>query len=99
MEMSNANHTDYYQNYINEKIIKYGKSKIIESGIVLLENEREIKTLSNLVTQFCCLTECKNCPVHIHQYETRNDDEKEYTPCYSNLYNWVINEAKKVEEV
>ena len=80
MEMSNINHINYYKNYINEKIQKYGISKIVESGIVLLENEREIKTLCNLVTQFCCLTECKNCPVHIHQYETRNDDEKAYTP-------------------
>ena len=97
MEMSNINHINYYKNYINEKIQKYGISKIVESGIVLLENEREIKTLCNLVTQFCCLTECKNCPVHIHQYETRNDDEKESTTCCSNLSNWVINEAKKIE--
>lgn len=97
MEMSNINHINYYKNYINEKIQKYGISKIVESGIVLLENEREIKTLGNLVTQFCCLTSCKNCPVHIHQYETRNDDEKEYIPCCSNLYNWVINEVKKLD--
>ena len=97
MEMSNINHINYYKNYINEKIQKYGISKIVESGIVLLENECEIKKLSDLVTQFCCLTSCKNCPVHIHQYETRNDDEKEYIPCCSNLYNWVINESIKVK--
>lgn len=38
--------------YIQKEIDKYGQDKLIEAGIVLLENEREIKTLEALVTQF-----------------------------------------------
>ena len=52
--------------FIKKSIDKYGQDKLIESGIVLLENEREIKTLGDLAVQFCCLTKCRNCPVHIY---------------------------------
>ena len=79
--------------YIQKEIDKYGQDKLIEEGIVLLENEREIKTLEELATQFCCLTECKNCPVVIHKYETRSIREND--PCVTNLYKWIIEEVKK----
>ena len=39
-------------NYIQKKIDKYGQDKLIEAGIVLLENERKIKTLPALALQF-----------------------------------------------
>ena len=78
--------------YIQKEIDKYGQDKLIEAGIVLLENEREIKTLEELATQFCCLTECKNCPVVIHKYETRIR-ENLHDPCVTNLYKWIIEEA------
>lgn len=83
--------------FIKREIDKYGQDKLIEAGIVLLENEREIKTLEELSTQFCCLTECKNCPVVIHKYETRSIKEKVtlHDPCVTNLYKWIIEEAKK----
>lgn len=86
--------------FIKKSIDKYGQDKLIEAGIVLLENEREIKTLGDLAVQFCCLTECKNCPVYIHNYERRTPEEKElhHDPCCSNLYKWILEEAKKVEE-
>lgn len=87
---------EYMQKYID----KYGQDKLIKAGIVLLENEREIKTLSKLALQFCCVTECKNCPVHIHKYEKRTQEEKEdlHESCVTNLYKWIIEEAKKVED-
>ena len=86
--------------FIKREIDKYGQDKLIEAGIVLLENEREIKTLEELAEQFCCLTECKNCPVAIHKYETRSIREKVtlHEPCVTNLYKWIIEEAKKVED-
>lgn len=90
----------YIKQYIQEKIDKYRQDKLIEAGIVLLENEREIKTLGDLAGQFCCLTECKNCPVYIHNYEKRTPEEKElhHEPCCSNLYKWIIEEVKKIED-
>lgn len=88
-------------NYIQEEIDKYGQDKLIEAGIVLLENEQEIKTLPELVTQFCCLTECKNCPVYIYNYEKRTKEEKcdLHEPCVENLYKWIIEEARKVDDI
>lgn len=86
--------------YIQKEIDKYGQDKLIEAGIVLLENEREIKTLEALITQFCCLTECKNCPVVIHKADKRTEEEKccLHEPCVINLYKWIIEETKKVED-
>lgn len=86
--------------FIKREIDKYGQDKLIEAGIVLLENEREIKTLEELATQFCCLTECKNCPVHIHKADKRTEEEKccLHEPCVTNLYRWIIEETKKVED-
>ena len=85
--------------FIQKKIDKYGQDKLIEAGIVLLENERKIKTLPALALQFCCLTECRNCPVHIYKYEKRTEEEKcnLHEPCVENLYKWIIEEAKKVD--
>lgn len=65
--------------FIKKSIDKYGQDKLIKAGIVLLENEREIKTLGDLAVQFCCLTECKNCPVYIHNYERRTPEKKRVT--------------------
>lgn len=86
--------------FIKRSIDKYGQDKLIEAGIVLLENERKIKTLEELATQFCCLTECKNCPVHIHKADKRTEEEKccLHEPCVTNLYRWIIEETKKVED-
>lgn len=81
---------------IKNYILKYGEEKLLEAGVVLLENERPIKTLPELVTQFCCLTECKNCPVYIMGYEKRTKEEKEnlHEPCVTNLYKWILQQVK-----
>lgn len=86
-------------NWIQQKIDKYGQDKLIEAGIVLLEQDREIKTLSELATQFCCLTECENCPVYIHKvnYRTEEEEKELHIPCVDNLYKWIIEESKKAE--
>lgn len=90
---------EYIKQYIQEKINKYGQDKLNEAGIILLENEREIKTLGDLAVQFCCLTECKNCPVHIYKVDKRTEYERDCGHlCVTNLYRWIIEEAKKVEE-
>lgn len=72
------------------KIVK--EKKLLEE-----EMDRPIKTLGELATQFCCLIECKNCPVMIHEYEKRTKSEKEvfHEPCCSNLYKWIIEQSKK----
>lgn len=88
---------EYKNNYIERKIEEHSQDRLIEAGIVLLENEREIKTLEGLCAQFCCLTECKNCPIHIHGYEKRTEYEKcnLHEPCVTNLYKWVAEEVLK----
>lgn len=85
--------------FIDKKIEEYSQEKLIEAGIVLLENEREITTLEAMCNQFCCLTECKNCPVYIHNYEKRNEHEKCtcHEPCVTNLYKWVKEQVLKAE--
>lgn len=90
---------EYKNKYIEEKIEEYSQDKLIEAGIILIENEREIKTLEGLCTQFCCLTECKNCPVYIHNYEKRTKYEKcnLHEPCVANLLKWVTEEVLKKE--
>lgn len=89
--------SEYKDSYIERKIEEYSQDKLIEAGIVLMENEREIKTIEGLCVQFCCLTECKNCPVHIHDYERRTEYEKcnLHEPCVVNLLRWVKEEALK----
>lgn len=89
------------EEFIKEEIEKYGQNKINEAGIIFLENKREIKTLSDLVNYFCCVTECKNCPVVINNFEKRTKYEKEClnTLCVDNLYKWVIQETKLVKEI
>ena len=83
---------EYMQKYID----KYGQDKLIEAGMVLLENEMKVETLGDLTLYICCITECKNCPVYIHNYNKYNED---YDLCCSNLYDWIIEEAKKVEDI
>lgn len=80
---------EYMQKYID----KYGQDKLIEAGMVLLENEMKVETLGDLTLYICCITECKNCPVYIHNYNKYNED---YDLCCSNLYDWIIEEAKKI---
>lgn len=85
--------------FIKKGIDKYGQDKLIESGIVLLENELEIKTLGDLAVQICCLTECKNCPVHIYKSDKRTEYERDCLYlCVTNLFRWIIEESNKVEE-
>ena len=62
------------------------------------ELDNPIKTLGELATQLCCVTECKNCPVSIHNFEKRTEYEKTclHEPCVSNLYKWILEQAKKL---
>ena len=86
--------------FIKKSIDKYGQDKLIEAGIVLLENEREIKTLGDLAVQFCCLTKCRNCPVHIYKADKRTEYERDCEHlCVTNLYKWIIEESNKVEDI
>ncbi len=61
--------------------------------------ERPIRTLKELAIQFCCLTECDNCPVEIYGYEkrTRNEKENLHIPCCCNLYKWIVEQANAVK--
>ena len=63
------------------------------------EMDRPVKTLWELTTQFCCLTECKNCPVCIHKFEKRTEYEKTclHTPCVDNLYKWIIEQVMEMK--
>lgn len=78
-----------YAKVVNEK-------KLLEE-----EMDRPIKTLAELTTQFCCLTECKNCPVVIHGYDkrTRNEKENLHTPCCDNLYKWITEQVENGEKL
>ncbi|MCM1234161.1 MAG: hypothetical protein NC489_29000 [Ruminococcus flavefaciens] len=67
-----------------------------ENKLLKEEMDRPIKSLEELTTQFCCLTECKNCPVMIHEYDKRTKHEKEnlHIPCCDNLYKWIVKQAQ-----
>lgn len=82
------------------KVVKEKKKLEKELNLLLEEMDRPIKTLGELTTQFCCLTECKNRPVHIHNFEKRTEYEKTclHDPCCSNLYKWIIEQAKGIPE-
>lgn len=69
---------------------------LLELKLLKEEMDRPIKTLGELATQFCCWTECKNCPVYIHSFEKRTEYEKTclHEPCVSNLYKWIIEQVK-----
>lgn len=73
-------------------------AKIIKENKMLKEEmDRPIQTLEELTIQFCCMTECNNCPVMIHEYEKRTKNEKEnlHIPCCTNLYKWIIEQTKE----
>lgn len=74
---------------------EYAKT-VKEKKLLEEELDRPIKTLGELVAQFCCLIECKNCPVMIHEYEKRTKLDKEvlHEPCCTNLYKWIIEQSK-----
>lgn len=68
-------------------------AKVIKEKKMLEEEmDRSVHTLQELAAQFCCLTECNNCPVVIYGYEKRTKEEKEtlHEPCCTNLYKWII---------
>ena len=69
-----------------------------ENKILKEEMDRPIKTLVELASQFCCLTECKNCPVMIHGYEKRTK-EILHEPCCTNLYKWIIEQVMNGERL
>ena len=76
----------------NEQLAEWlGELKLLKE-----EMNRPIKTLGELATQFCCLTECENCPVHIHNFDKRTEYEKTclHEPCVSNLYKWILEQAR-----
>ena len=88
------NECDYAKSVKEKKKIEKQLSDLME------EMDRPIKTLGELVAQFCCLTECKNCPIIIHNYEKRTEYEKTclHEPCCSNLYKWIIEQVKCIPE-
>ena len=44
--------------------------------VIEQELDRPVESLLDLAIQFCIVTECKNCPVAIYDYETRTEYEK-----------------------
>lgn len=73
----------------------YAKT-VKENKLLKEEMDRPIKTLGELAAQFCCLTECRNCPVTIYKYDKRTKLDKEalHEPCCSNLYKWIIDQSE-----
>lgn len=68
----------------------------------LIEEElhRPVNTLGELAIRCCEMLECKNCPVHIHNFDKRTEDEKQmlHIPCVTNLYKWIVEQAKNPNE-
>ena len=89
----------YGKQYSSDCDTKCEYAKVVsEKKLLEEEMDRPIKTLEELAAQFCCLTECKNCPVMLHAYEKRTKLDKEvlHEPCCSNLYKWIIQQSKVV---
>ncbi|MCM1232312.1 MAG: hypothetical protein NC489_19490 [Ruminococcus flavefaciens] len=88
----------YNKQYTSDCDDKCEFAKTVKENKLLKEEmDIPIKTLKELTTQFCCLIECKNCPVEMHRYEKRTKHEKEniHIPCCDNLYKWVIEQAQE----
>ena len=63
------------------------------------ELNRPIVTLEDLAFQVCLSTECENCPVCIHNFETRTKNEKSnHVHCVKNLKRWIIEQTKAEEK-
>lgn len=79
------------------KVCYYGQL-IEEKHLLESELDVEITTIESLATIFCTMIECKNCPVVIYDYDKRTKYEKEmlHTPCCTNLYSWIIENALDV---
>ena len=86
----------YGRQYSSDCDDKCEYAKVVKEKKLLEEMDRFIKTLEELTTQFCCLTECRNCPVVIHEYEKRTKLDKEvlHESCCINLYKWIIQQSK-----
>ncbi len=87
----------YGKQYTTDCDDKCDYAKVIKEKKLLEEEmDRPIKTLGELAVQFCCLTECKNCPVVLNNYEKRTEYEKNmlHKPCYFNLYKWIVGQSK-----
>lgn len=92
-------YTRYGKQYSSDYDGKCEYAKVIKEKKILEEEmDRPIKTLAELAAQFYCLTECKNCPVGIHEYEKRTKLDKEvlHESCCTNLYKWIIEQAKYI---
>lgn len=93
-------YTRYGKQYSSNCDDKCEYAKAVKERNFLNEelNTRKITTLGELASQFCCLTECENCPVMIHEYERRTKLDKEilHEPCCTNLYKWIIEKSMEI---
>ena len=77
-------------------ICSYGAARLVLDSLDKLLNS-PIEHLVDIPVTLCSTIECKSCPVMLYDYDKRTSAEKEiyHVPCYSNLYQWIIDEAVK----
>lgn len=61
------------------------------------ELDRKRETLDSIAVMVCETLSCDNCPVVIHNCDTRTPHEKKvgHAPCCGELHKWIINQAKQ----
>lgn len=77
---------------------KYTKEQLVS----LLEYiDRPVETFSEACVRMCEILSCDNCPVVIYNCDHRTEEDRclLHEPCYTQLYNWAVKEAKKIKEV
>lgn len=50
-----------------------------------------VKTVGELCSKFCMMSKCDSCPVHIHDADTRTEEDivLRHALCCAELYKWI----------
>ncbi len=80
---------------MKEDYSKYSKEELLD---IMEYLDTEITNLDQIVVKICEVLSCDNCPVVLLNEDKRTKNEMEYVLCCSQLYNWIIKEAKKLQK-
>ena len=77
-----------------EKYNDYSKEDLVE---MFEELDRPLRSHGEIAVRLCELLSCKHCPVVIHNYDKRTEEDKclGHAPCAGELHKWITSEFGK----